>query len=528
MTSAYSEKPLRNRRKLNLKSSERGRHHVIVRQTVHSECQKFKWPVLYLVLKDSAGKTELKRYQPLLEYYADHSAMSYRWKKNAARGVGLLIDYSMAIARSPEFAIWKNAGVLERKVFRGLARALVHGTMSLNDCGRVEDSTRLYWRGHGKRQAGVLLSALTLHFRWMRNESGAIEWVRATSTTDLDQHPVVAFNLATEHLIRRQGSLLGHLKGMKREPAHSVPGIVKRSSVPIGAVPSFPPKYVGPFLYHGFEGADGERDETAETLAHLIFGLGLRKSEGFHLFPSDIQFVGDYPWIFFHHPQHGKVGDGRGGLTSREEYLQRFGLLPRNVDEGRNKAGWKGMEGDEDGTPGYWLPISHLRNRTALLLKRYLFVTRPAIMARRPRSLGDHPFLFVSSGRTANANGGEPGDPYTMEAFDATWERAVDYTGKRFDDPVMAQMTKPSGNTPHGARHFFGRFLLSTGVEGPVIKRCMHHKTLEAHKAYTRLTPSELNAILQKAGERRVEHEPFQNLRDEFLSQFQHASRSNV
>lgn len=481
-----------------------------------------KRPVLWLILPDADGLLRVSRDEMLLEFFADNSAMSYTWMKNAARALGALVDHSLAVGKSPFFDQWRKEGRLERRLLRGLASSLVHGTMEVAASGRIVDQTRLYWSPLGKRQAAVLLSALTVYFRWMENEPSAARWVQAASTDAAAKSPTVALNLASELLIRKSNSLLGHLKGMERKPSHAFPGVIERSRKSASAVPTFPAKYLGPFLYNGFKDKLGECDEAGQLLAHLIIALGLRKSEGFHLYTSDIQFIGDVPWIFFHHPEFGKIqADGRD--ISREEYLARFGLLPRNRDRGRNAAGWKGMADDEEGTPGYFLPILSLRQRVARLLKQYIYSTRPAIMARRSRSLRDHPFLFVSSGRTLTSGGGDVGDPYTMSAFDHCWEQAVKRIGIMFDDPAMMVPKKWKGTTPHGGRHFYGRFLFTSGVEGRIIQSCMHHRSLNAHKVYTRLTPSEINLVLTHASEGHSADYSLRNLHDEFVSQFRHS-----
>lgn len=180
------------------------------------------------------------------------------------------------------------------------------------------------------------------------------------------------------------------------------------------------------------------------------------------------------------------------------------------------------MADEDQGTPGYFLPIHPLRRRTAKLLKRYLYVTRPAIMARRPRSLGDHPFLFVSSGRTATATGGDVGDPYTMSAFAHSWEVAIARIGKQYDDPAMSTPIKRRGTTPHGGRHFYGRFLVTSGLEAQTIRACMHHKSLNAHLVYTRLTPSEINAVLTALGDGQAPDISLGKVHDEFMSQVMH------
>lgn len=84
----------------------------------------------------------------------------------------------------------------------------------------------------------------------------------------------------------------------------------------------------------------------------------------------------------------------------------------------------------------------------------------------------------------------------------------------------MEKMEKARGNTPHGSRHFYGKFLYSAGVEATVIQRCMHHRSLLAHRVYTRLTPGEINGILQRASQEVDTRQPFRDLRAEFMSQF--------
>ncbi len=478
---------------------------------------RITWPVLYLVHRDDEGAIRTTRVEAILEYFADHSSLSYEWMKRLARGFGLLVDHSMAVLYSPLLEQWKATGELERRLLRGFAHALLLGTIRL-ESGRAEDWTGLYWRPLGKRQAGKLLSSVTMFFRWLGDKPSTAAWFSATSTEHVAKQPAVAMRLASELLMRRETALLGHLEVTRRAPSHAFPGIVGPSFSGTGAVPTFPARYVGPMLYRAFVDRNGETDETAQLIAHLMFLFGLRKSEGFHLYTTDVQFVRDVPWIFFHHPEEGMIRGLNGGLITRREYLQKFDLLPRNRDEGRNKAGWKGMQDELQGTPGYSLPIDVLRARTVKLLKRYIFVTRPALMARRSRSLHDHPFLFVSSGRTADSSGGQVGDPYTMSAFEGAWERAVKNIGRMFDDPTMTKPQKYRGTTPHGFRHFFGRFLFTAGVEGSVIQRCMHHKSLNSHRFYTRLSPSEVNQIVQDANRTTVRKGVFQDLHDDFLS----------
>lgn len=497
----------------------RGRHHLIVKQTVWEDGFRVKRPVLWLLLTEADGTLRTTPYEPLLQYYAENSARCYAWMKNTARGLGALIDHSIAIGSLPEFVELRRNGNLERRLLRGLAKALRDGTLEINKDGRATDRSGLYWTPLGERQAGVILAALTGYFRWLRDEPSAAKWVQAASTDRLADHPRIALRLASALLIKKSNSLLGHLNSAPQAPSHSFLGIVEKPNVSSSAVPTFPARYIGSLLYHCFQDERKECDEAALIISHLLFLLGIRMSEAFHLYTSDVQFVGDTLWIFFHHPDTGKITHA-GSNINRREYLHKFGLVPRNVDLGRNHAGWKGMAGDDKGTPGYALPIHSLRRRVAGLLKRYLYVTRPAIMARRPRSSPDHPFLLVSSARALTATGGDVGDPYTMAAFNYSWEQAMGRLGRRHDVPALVKPLKSAGTTPHGARHFYGRFLVTSGVKGEIIRACMHHKTLLAHLVYTRLTPSEINEVMTDAAEGEPVELSMAKIRDRFVSEF--------
>lgn len=507
-------------RGLNLASLERGLHHVRFKAYVEMAGGGHWFPQLHVLLTDGSGGVRPELLASMEEYFKDHLAMSYTWKSNTARAVGLLIDYGVSMAASSEYEKWLSEGILEQKLFRGFALALANGTATKDSSGRVADASGLHWKPLGIKQAGVLLSAATRYLKWLGQEVPDSAWAAAADTDRIADHPLVALKLAVELYKRQSQSFLGHLKGVKREPAHPYPFIVKQARPPEGALPTFPARYVLPFLCEGFVEVNGRLNDEAEIVAHLIFGLGIRMSEAFHLFHTDIQFVEDVPWVFFHHPEHGKVICGNRE-TTRREYLEMFGMLPRNRDGGRAHAGWKGMKGDGEGTPGYWLPVDLIRGHAAQILKRYLFVTRPAIMAARPRSAGDHPFLLVNPRHIEAANTGVVGDPYSMEAFKGAWMRAVHRFGTHVNDPAMARIHKFAGNTPHGGRHFYGKFLYSLGVDGPLIQECMHHRSLEAHLTYARLTPAEINQVLQAATDQSATREPFTELRSNFMSQFQ-------
>jgi hypothetical protein len=58
---------------------------------------------------------------------------------------------------------------------------------------------------------------------------------------------------------------------------------------------------------------------------------------------------------------------------------------------------------------------------------------------------------------------------------------------------------KAEGLDPHGHRHNYGRRLERSGLNPLVIRRCMHHKSLESQVPYTGKGQQEISDELNKA-----------------------------
>ncbi len=151
------------------------------------------------------------------------------------------------------------------------------------------------------------------------------------------------------------------------------------------------------------------------------------------------------------------------------------------------------MANDDRITQAYWLPIPALRRRVHYLLYRYLTVTRPSIMSRRPAHVFNHPFLFVSA---RAHDGGHVGDPYTVRAFRHAWDAAIKRLSRRMGDAEIRPL-KSLGTTPHGSRHFAGHFLKLLRVPTEIITRVMNHRDPTSQEAYGRLSAFEVNELLQ-------------------------------
>lgn len=474
------------------RSTERGMNFVVVQRIIRFDGRVHDWPALYLVAPNESVAGFPARVEILDRYFAENNKLSNEWRWMVAVSIGLFVDYCMAkwISAGGRPPFTSDRG-LERWLLRGFAEVILNGTVQVENGKRV-DRLGLYWPRRKDDRATRYLAALTGYFTFLSNEGYGEKWTQAADLEMAARDPRVAFRLSAGAAIRSNFRFLAHIPTKSRRPSHAFYGIVGPSK---GAppVPSFPSRYIVPLIANGFT------CDTALLVTLLLAGAGLRSSEPFHLFTTDVQFA-EQPVIFLHNPENGQVIDRHGKQVSRQDYLSGFSLVPRTLVEGAFHAGWKGISNDEHGPPAFWLPNNSLVELLRNLLRKYLLVTRPAIMARRRKSLGDHPFLFVSSGQASDGRGCEVGDPYTLSAYRSAWDAAIRRLSRIENDPNLV-VRKSLGTTPHGLRHHYGRYLMTLGVEGQYIKEAMHHVSIYSHLIYTALYPSEVSAMLNKAAE---------------------------
>ena len=64
---------------------------------------------------------------------------------------------------------------------------------------------------------------------------------------------------------------------------------------------------------------------------------------------------------------------------------------------------------------------------------------------------------------------------------------------------IGLEPNKAVGLDPHGHRHNYGRRLERAGLNPLVIRRCLHHKSLESQVPYTRKAQQEISDELNQA-----------------------------
>ena len=436
--------------------------------------------------------------QQLAEYFIEHGrTRSPAWQRDVARSVGLFIDYLRA-----NEAILRESG--DRPQTLALfVEALVGG--SINSSG--DDQSGLYWEPRSHSRATAILNAVTLFSDWLVNR--------------YDTTPINPWRAATvgEQMAywrrfdnRRTNALLAHAFGKedanrRSKLARSVS--IRRKSTPRQSadVKHFPEERIWDLLGEGFTQhrnargrSIGDRINIRDALITILMhGGGLRESEPFHLFVSDVFVDPKNPrsaQVRLYHPELGRAPDdyidpitGRRLEGDREEYLRvKWKCEPRNLSAGRLHAGWKDLkltDGRERYTLVHWFP-AFWGEIFLSLFKVYITTIRA--------SHGSHPFLFVSQ------HADVAGDPYTIDAFRQAHGNAVRRIG--------LAPGKLFGTTPHGHRHAYSQRLTDAGLPKPVIQSALHHKSPDSQNVYTEPSTEKVNRELQEASKRIGESVP--------------------
>jgi integrase len=187
---------------------------------------------------------------------------------------------------------------------------------------------------------------------------------------------------------------------------------------------------------------------TRDTLAFLLlFFGGLRESELFHIFATDVTTPDGMSEIIIAHPELANYswndpfrGSRKG---NRSTFLgERYGLPARNklAEEDPRHAGWKGMMHTKNDYESeiYWL-VPEIGRLFAHLHRSY--------MREHRYGMEDlHPYYFI------NLKNGHYGTPLQISNLSKSFYRAAAKIGLHPSE---------TGVNPHGARHFYGHFCAS-------------------------------------------------------------------
>lgn len=419
------------------------------------------------VLLTPAGALE-----PLVDYFLHRSHdRSLEWMRKVARSVRIFLEYLQANPTERD----------SHRLFQNFAQRLYTGTF---DRETGVDTTGLCWSPRTPHDAARIVTHLSDFFDWLGE-------VRPEASKMNPRYASGAFDRQADeaaYQYRRSKAFLGHTWAANAALPSSGNRLRYRSLPPVdrGEPPAFPEDRFEDLLFKGFRTGHGY-DYRGILITLLLHGAGFRESEPFHIYIQDVFQEPAHPRqakVLIHHPHYGAAPSdwcderGRPRKSNRAEYLaRRFGLVPRTDMMDRRHAGWKG--GMHDGAyykQAYWFAPEY-GEWFLELWHRYL-----KQLAHFDR---DHPFAFVNLKR-------EPfGAMYTLTQYNKAHAAACKRIG--------LNVGKALGTTPHGHRHAYGQRLKRAGVDKALIRRFMHHASIESQEIYTRASSREARLALDAA-----------------------------
>jgi len=412
---------------------------------------------------------------PLLDYCLSRSHdRSLTWMRKVNRSVRMFLEYLQSNPMERESYL----------LFQNFAQRLYTGTF---DRETGLDPSGLCWQPRAAQDAGHIITHLTDFFDWLAQMRPAAAKVNPRYCGGL--YDRMTDEAAYQY--RRDRAFLGHTWA-----AHAAPGAtghrVRPQRLPKAErsePPAFPEECFMDLLMNGFK-VGGRHDYRNMLITLLLHGAGFRESEPFHLYIGDV-----FPdpadrrqaMVLIHHPTYGaapsdwKDGQGKPKRGNRAAYLsEQFGLVPRTELMNGRGAGWKGGMLD---APYYKQARWFLPEYGELFLLLWYRYLEEVVRFERP-----HPFAFINLRR-------EPfGEMYCLSQFNKAHAAACERIGL----PVA----KAFGSTPHGHRHAYGRRLKGAGIDKAIIRRCMHHASLESQEVYTQMTSKEVIAELEAGAQR--------------------------
>lgn len=239
----------------------------------------------------------------------------------------------------------------------------------------------------------------------------------------------------------------------------------------------FPESSIDHLIHDGFV-VRGMPDYRSQAMTMLLNFGGLRKSEIFHIFTSDITLHPNHDGealVRVYHPVYGRSPDSR--YENRAEYLcSETTYKPRNkyrITE-RLYSGWKNPL--MTSTDGYFEVIFNPPSKA----KEFLISWVKYLKYQRVEPASFHPFAFVN----------DKGEPDTLKNFQRRHKKAVERIG--------LECKKELGTTEHGHRHAYGYRARQLGLSQVELQKAMHHKSPNSCLIYIKPTSEDIRAEMGK------------------------------
>ncbi|MEQ1367667.1 gamma-mobile-trio recombinase GmtY [Acinetobacter schindleri] len=399
-----------------------------------------------------------------LRYLAWYNSKSESWKERSCYALQLLLKYINAVPNI-------NSAT---QVLKAFTEALITGTINPSN---NKDPLELYWRPRSVRDTNNLLFHITHYTDFLALQD------------DHETKKVNPFRKATSYEERlnwcayyhkHANVFLNHLtkKDLSQQQVRLI-GSFNEDLIDFEYAVRFPEDQIERLLYLGFE-KNGEFDYKSQAITMLMNYGGLRKSEIFHIYISDITLNPNEPkeaLVRVYHPELGAAPDPH--FKNRREYLlSKTSFKPRNnyLFTERLYSGWK--------TPlltsklGYFEVVFNPPEKA----KDFLVIWANYLKYQRvePPKNNPHPFAFTNT----------LGEPETIKNFQRLHKNAVERIG------LLCK--KELGTTEHGHRHAYGFRARQAGLNQVEIQKAMHHKSPASCLVYIKPTLEEVQDKLRK------------------------------
>lgn len=402
-----------------------------------------------------------------LRYLAWFNTKSTSWRERAIFSLKLLIEYINSVQK-----IDKGYELL--KAFRD---SLVTGTIDYDNCN---DPSGLFWKPRSIHDINNILHHLNHYtdFLAIQDEYTTIRVNPFRKATSYEER----LNWCA-YYNKQKNVFLNHLsnKDDAKKQAQRQRLISRISSIKVDndKVVRFPEEHIEELIYEGFN-RKGVPDYKCQAMTILLNAGGVRKSELFHIYTSDITLHPTRPdeaLVRIYHPEHGHSPDPR--YKNRMEYLSaETNYHPRNQYSRTKRlhAGWKGAL------------LTDNRNFFEVIFspahkaKEFLYAWTNYLKYQRvePTQFNRHPFAFTNS----------KGKPETVKNFQRLHKNAVEKIG--------LECKKELGTTEHGHRHAYGYRIRKYGLEPIEIQKSMHQKSPNSCLVYIKPSNEELREHLNK------------------------------
>lgn len=398
-----------------------------------------------------------------LRYLAWFNSKSEAWKERSCYALKLLLKYINATPNLDSAT----------KVLKAFTEALITGTIH---SPYNTDPLELYWRPRTVRDTNNLLFHITHYtdFLALQDEHATNRVNPFRKATSYEErlnwcaYYHKQANVFLNHLTKKDLSL----------PKVRLVGSYREDLVDFEYAVRFPEDQIERLLYLGFE-KNGVIDYKSQAITMLMNYCGLRKSEIFHIYTSDITLNPNKPkeaLVRVYHPELGASPDPY--FKNRREYLlAKTSYKPRNnyLFSERLYAGWK--------TPlltsklGYFEVVFNPPGKA----KEFLSIWANYLKYQRiePSKSSPHPFAFTNS----------LGEPETIKNFQRLHKNAVERIG------LICK--KNLGTTEHGHRHAYGFRARQAGLNQVEIQKAMHHKSPTSCLVYIKPTLEEVQDKLR-------------------------------